>query len=133
MHQLQRRLTTVTFLKGEQRLYKLPSSGLTPREEEVLLHLQQGKTYKAIAKELIVSVSTINTHVEHIRYKLGFTGRRNVWPHVDSDTVIRKSRQFNIRMTEEDEDALSLLVVKLNTTRVDVIRQALKEMAGRYL
>ena len=48
---------------------------LSPREREVLQLLTQGQTNREIAKKLIVSVSTVKIHVEHILAKLGVSDR----------------------------------------------------------
>jgi DNA-binding NarL/FixJ family response regulator len=43
---------------------------LTPRENEVLRRIAQGKTSKAIAAELFLSVRTVNTHRANLMHKL---------------------------------------------------------------
>ena len=48
---------------------------LSPREREVLHLLTQGQTNREIAQHLIVSVSTVKIHVEHILAKLGVSDR----------------------------------------------------------
>jgi DNA-binding NarL/FixJ family response regulator len=48
---------------------------LSPREHEVLQLLTQGQTNREIAQQLIVSVSTVKIHVEHILSKLGVSDR----------------------------------------------------------
>jgi ATP/maltotriose-dependent transcriptional regulator MalT len=48
---------------------------LTPKEFEVLGHLQELLTTKEIAGEMYVSVNTVRTHVRHILRKLGVTRR----------------------------------------------------------
>jgi DNA-binding NarL/FixJ family response regulator len=48
---------------------------LSPREREVLQLLTQGQTNREIAQQLIVSVSTVKIHVEHILAKLGVSDR----------------------------------------------------------
>jgi DNA-binding NarL/FixJ family response regulator len=48
---------------------------LSPREREVLRLLTQGQTNREIAQNLIVSVSTVKIHVEHILAKLGVSDR----------------------------------------------------------
>jgi DNA-binding NarL/FixJ family response regulator len=48
---------------------------LTAREREVLRVLSEGKTTSAIAAELGLRTSTVRTHVEHMRAKLGVTTR----------------------------------------------------------
>lgn len=52
-----------------------PLVGLSPREREVLQLLVQGQTNREIAQNLMVSVSTIKIHVEHILAKLGVSDR----------------------------------------------------------
>ncbi len=53
----------------------LPLVGLSPREREVLQLVVQGQTNREIAQNLMVSVSTIKIHVEHILAKLGVSDR----------------------------------------------------------
>jgi DNA-binding NarL/FixJ family response regulator len=48
---------------------------LSSREREVLQLLTQGQTNREIAENLVVSVSTIKVHVEHILAKLGVSDR----------------------------------------------------------
>jgi DNA-binding CsgD family transcriptional regulator len=49
--------------------------GLTPREIEVLRLVAKGKTNKAIAKDLFLSVKTIDRHLSNIFAKLGVSSR----------------------------------------------------------
>ena len=49
--------------------------GLTPRERDVLCCLATGNTDREIAAALYVSPRTIQTHVAHIRKKLGVHSR----------------------------------------------------------
>lgn len=51
------------------------ASRLSPRERDVLQLLMQGQTNREIAQNLIVSVSTVKIHVEHILAKLGVSDR----------------------------------------------------------
>ena len=51
------------------------SLSLTPRECEVLQLLTQGLTSAQIAKELIITPLTVNSHVRSIYNKLGVTSR----------------------------------------------------------
>ncbi len=53
----------------------LPVVQLSPREREVLQLLSQGLTNREIARSLIVSISTIKIHVEHILAKLDASDR----------------------------------------------------------
>lgn len=50
----------------------LPVDKLSDRELEVLQHFGRGKTTRAIADGLHLSVKTIETHRAHIKEKLGF-------------------------------------------------------------
>jgi non-specific serine/threonine protein kinase len=52
-----------------------PWFGLSPREQEVLKLLTEGKTNRAIADRLFLSERTIETHVLHILNKLGVESR----------------------------------------------------------
>jgi ATP/maltotriose-dependent transcriptional regulator MalT len=54
---------------------KSSTHGLTPRELEVLRLVAKGKTNKAIAKELFLSVKTIDRHLSNIFCKLGVSSR----------------------------------------------------------
>jgi DNA-binding CsgD family transcriptional regulator len=46
-------------------------AALTPREREVLLHLTKGCGQHELAKRLHMSAKTVNTHLHHLRSKLG--------------------------------------------------------------
>lgn len=48
---------------------------LTPRETEILLQVAQGQTNQSIAKELFLSVKTVDSHVAKIMKKLGVNNR----------------------------------------------------------
>jgi NarL family two-component system response regulator LiaR len=52
-----------------------PLESLSPRELEVLRLLAQGKTNQQIAKDLLVSVSTVKKHMRQIIPKLGVSDR----------------------------------------------------------
>lgn len=53
-------------------------TALTAREAEVARLLAKGRTNKEIARELVVSLRTVDSHVQHILTKLGFTSRNQV-------------------------------------------------------
>jgi PAS domain S-box-containing protein len=48
---------------------------LTPREREVLLHLAEGKSTVAIAKDLGISPNTARNHIQNLMDKLGVQSR----------------------------------------------------------
>lgn len=54
------------------------SATLTVREREVVEMVVQSYSYKDIAKQLGVGVSTIGTHMHHIYEKLGVNSRRGI-------------------------------------------------------
>ena len=59
---------------------------LTAREREVLHLLAQGRPNDAIASELVLSVRTVERHVENIYGKIGASGRSaraaaTAWAH----------------------------------------------------
>lgn len=47
-----------------------PAETLTPREEEILTLLSQGMLSKEIARQLSISIETVNSHLKHIYGKL---------------------------------------------------------------
>ncbi|WP_308282369.1 helix-turn-helix transcriptional regulator [Streptomyces lichenis] len=49
--------------------------GLTPREQDVLRLVAEGRTNRQIAEELFISPKTASVHVSHILGKLGVSGR----------------------------------------------------------
>ncbi len=55
---------------GEQ-----PDDGLSPREREVLDLVAQGMTNVEIGEQLFISKRTVESHVEHIKQKLGLSSR----------------------------------------------------------
>jgi DNA-binding NarL/FixJ family response regulator len=62
-------------LSEEPRRPALPPHPLTNRELEVLRLLAQGRTNRAIAKELLVSVGTVKAYVQRIIAKLEVSDR----------------------------------------------------------
>ncbi|MBZ0118935.1 MAG: helix-turn-helix transcriptional regulator [Sandaracinaceae bacterium] len=48
---------------------------LTPRERDVLRLLRRGLTTAAVARALGIRISTVRTHIEHMRNKLGVSTR----------------------------------------------------------
>ena len=48
---------------------------LSPREQEILGFLAEGKTQRQIADELVLSPKTVGTHIQHVLSKLGVHSR----------------------------------------------------------
>lgn len=59
--------------------------GLSPREGEVLVYLARGFTPAYIAKSLVLSISTVRTHVRNIYRKLGIGKREELLHLVDGE------------------------------------------------
>lgn len=53
-------------------------SGLSRREEDVLLMLAQRKTAQGIADKLYISIPTVKTHTQHVHQKLGVHSRKEL-------------------------------------------------------
>jgi DNA-binding NarL/FixJ family response regulator len=51
---------------------------LTPREQEVLELLTQGRSNREIATDLFISEKTASVHVANIKSKLGANGRAEI-------------------------------------------------------
>ncbi len=51
---------------------------LSPREREVLRLIARGYTYREAARELVLSVKTIETHVSNVLRKLQLSNRREL-------------------------------------------------------
>jgi DNA-binding CsgD family transcriptional regulator/tetratricopeptide (TPR) repeat protein len=62
---------------------------LTPREREVLALVAEGRTNRAIADELFISVKTASVHVSNILAKLGAASRTEAaaWAHAHPDAL----------------------------------------------
>lgn len=61
--------------------------GLSPREAEVLVYLARGFTPAYIAKSLVLSISTVRTHVRNIYRKLGIGKREELLHLIDGEKV----------------------------------------------
>ncbi|MCP2638453.1 LuxR C-terminal-related transcriptional regulator [Microbacterium sp. HD4P20] len=58
---------------------KVPlSGGLSAREREVAMRIHRGMSNRDIATELVLSVRTVDTHVQRILGKLGFSSRAQI-------------------------------------------------------
>jgi len=51
---------------------------LTRREQEILLLMGHGRSYKSVAGLLFISVGTVRNHVHNIRHKLGISEREQL-------------------------------------------------------
>jgi len=63
--------------KGTKTLARAPG-GLTRREMEIALLLAEGMSNREIAEQLVISLRTAETHVDHILGKLGLSSRSGV-------------------------------------------------------
>ena len=74
-------LTTIRRAAGGR------AAPLTPREQEVLGHLQTGQaTAQEIADDMQISVATVRTHIASIRRKLGVRRKRELIVSVASNS-----------------------------------------------
>jgi DNA-binding CsgD family transcriptional regulator len=60
---------------SEPRRPTIGANGLTPREDEVMNHLLDGASYKAIALAMSLSVHTVHDHVKNIFRRLRVASR----------------------------------------------------------
>jgi DNA-binding CsgD family transcriptional regulator len=58
--------------------------GITGREREIILKVVQGKSNADIARELVVSLATVKTHLHNIYGKIGVTSRYDLLARVRS-------------------------------------------------
>lgn len=65
-----RRLSRRGFVRADD------DSGLTEREQQVLLRVAEGATDKEIAESLTISLNTVKTHIRNILSKLQVSSRR---------------------------------------------------------
>ena len=59
------------------------AASLTPRETQVLSYLVKGRSVPFIQDELVLSKSTVNTHVRHIYQKMGVRTRQELLDKVE--------------------------------------------------
>lgn len=48
----------------------MSNSGLTPREQEILVLLSKGNDYEDVATSLGISFETVHSHLKNVRLKL---------------------------------------------------------------
>jgi DNA-binding CsgD family transcriptional regulator len=65
-------------VSGDYQVATAPPSSLTRREQQVAELVASGRTNKAVAGELSISVTTVARHVANILAKLGFTSRTQI-------------------------------------------------------
>jgi len=58
--------------------------GITEREREIILKVIQGKSNADIARELVISIATVKTHLYNIYGKIGVNSRYNLLARVRS-------------------------------------------------
>jgi predicted ATPase/DNA-binding NarL/FixJ family response regulator/DNA-binding XRE family transcriptional regulator len=89
VRQLRRAETLAVAIASEQRLAEVRGAlaafdqamlgpwpdQLTPRQVEILRHISQGTSNRAMAETLHISVSTVERHLANIYVKLGIAGR----------------------------------------------------------
>jgi pimeloyl-ACP methyl ester carboxylesterase/DNA-binding CsgD family transcriptional regulator len=63
---------------GLPRLQQMPRPTLTLRQEQVAALVAQGLTNRQIAKELVITERSAESHVERIRLRMGFRSRAQI-------------------------------------------------------
>ena len=61
---------------------------LTPREQEVLAEIAQGKSNAAIAKSLVLSKRAVEKHINSIFFKLGLSDAEDVSKRVQATLLL---------------------------------------------
>lgn len=74
--------------------------GLTAREREVAALIAQGKSNRAIARQLVVSVKTVEAHITRILSKLGFTSRAQIAGWAIQKGLAKAPRDLDTKMRE---------------------------------
>ncbi len=74
---LSRQTPDLQALAKTDRAYS-PTSPLTPREQEVMVFLAQGRTVREVASELSLSIKTIEAHKLNLMRKLDIHNRANL-------------------------------------------------------
>lgn len=66
-----------------------PLDGLSPREQDIARALAQGKTFKSVAREYDIAISTVANHASRIYRKLGLYRREDLVGLLRSAAVAR--------------------------------------------
>lgn len=66
-----------------------PLDGLSPREQDIARALAQGKTFKSVAREYDIAISTVANHASRIYRKLGIYRREDLVGLLRSASVAR--------------------------------------------
>ena len=67
----------------------LPLDGLSPREQEIARALAEGKTFKTVARQLDIAVSTVANHASRIYRKLGIFRREELVNLLQSSKIAK--------------------------------------------
>lgn len=67
----------------------LPLDSLSPREQEIARALAEGKTFKTVARQLDIAVSTVANHASRIYRKLGIFRREELVSLLQASKVAR--------------------------------------------
>lgn len=82
-------LATLSVLEPERQKKTVSEvsmlAGLSERENEIVLLLLKGYTYKLIASELYISESTVKTHIQSIYSKLNIHNRTELIQKINAD------------------------------------------------
>lgn len=69
------------------------AGGLSPRESEIMLFIGRGYSPAFIAKKLVLSDSTVRSHVKNIYRKLGVNSREDLLQAIDDDRKRKGHKQ----------------------------------------
>lgn len=81
---------TAQVIQAARTVQRGPAVPLTPREEEVLTELAVGATTALIAARLVISESTVKTHVRHLLEKLEASNRTEAVARAAALGLIKK-------------------------------------------
>lgn len=81
------------FGKRSGQLFEQRSDALTQREHEVAQLIAEGLSNRQIASQLFLSERTVDTHVQNMLNKLGFTSRTQVAAWAVAAGLVRQDKQ----------------------------------------